>query len=131
MSSQHTGHWTYALLTAIFGPIDQQRFEVFHFLLRKTGHFAGYGILSLLTFRAVRISFPLTLVRMCASSVAFSGVVAALDEWHQTYIPSRTGSVQDVMLDTFAAACTMAVVMVKTSSPQRTQRTQRKIRNQE
>ena len=31
--------------------------------------------------------------------------VASLDEWHQTFLPSRTGRWQDVVLDSFAALC--------------------------
>jgi VanZ family protein len=29
-------------------------------------------------------------------------LVASLDEWHQTFLPSRTGRWQDVVLDTSA-----------------------------
>jgi len=29
--------------------------------------------------------------------------VASLDEWHQTYLPSRTGTYKDVILDSTAA----------------------------
>ena len=30
--------------------------------------------------------------------------VATMDEWHQSYIPSRTGSIWDVVLDSAAGA---------------------------
>ena len=30
-------------------------------------------------------------------------LVASLDEWHQTFLPSRTGTVRDVILDSSAA----------------------------
>jgi VanZ family protein len=39
-----------------------------------------------------------------------TALVASLDEWHQTYIPSRTGTLHDVFLDSFAAL-TMQVVI--------------------
>jgi VanZ family protein len=32
-----------------------------------------------------------------------SALIASLDEWHQTFIPSRTGAIRDVMLDSGAA----------------------------
>jgi VanZ family protein len=32
-----------------------------------------------------------------------TAVVASLDEWHQTFLPSRTGRIQDVFLDSAAA----------------------------
>jgi VanZ family protein len=31
-----------------------------------------------------------------------TAVVATLDEWHQSFIPSRTGSPRDVLLDSVA-----------------------------
>jgi VanZ family protein len=105
MSSQHTGSVLLSLLVPVFGPIDPVKFDVFHYLLRKSGHFIGYGILSLLLFRALRSTVTQRLVSVGLLSVALTGVVASLDEWHQTYIPSRTGCVQDVVFDTFAATC--------------------------
>jgi VanZ family protein len=38
-----------------------------------------------------------------------TAIVAALDEWHQSYIPSRTGSVWDVALDSVAGVAFLVV----------------------
>jgi VanZ family protein len=35
--------------------------------------------------------------------------VAAMDEWHQSYIPSRTGTVWDVALDSVAGLAFLLV----------------------
>ena len=40
--------------------------------------------------------------RTALLALVCSVAVAALDEWHQTMIPGRTGSVSDVMLDSSA-----------------------------
>jgi VanZ family protein len=32
-----------------------------------------------------------------------TALVASLDEWHQTFLPSRTGTIHDVFLDSAAA----------------------------
>ena len=32
-----------------------------------------------------------------------TAAVASLDEWHQTFLPTRTGKIQDVFLDSAAA----------------------------
>ena len=111
MSGQHTGSFLLPLLTRIFGRIDPASFDCLHHLLRKSGHFIGYGILSLLLFRALRSTVTPRLVRVGLLSVALTGVVASLDEWHQTFIPSRTGCVQDVVLDTTAGACVQLVLL--------------------
>jgi VanZ family protein len=41
-----------------------------------------------------------------------SAFVASLDEWHQSYIPSRTGAVSDVILDSTAALIAQIVIFV-------------------
>jgi len=38
--------------------------------------------------------------------------VASLDEWHQTFIPSRTGTFHDVLLDSTAALVAQAVIFL-------------------
>jgi VanZ family protein len=123
LSSMDTGGLLYGTLTAVFGPIDRPRFELFHGVLRKTGHFVGYGMLSLLSFRALRAtSGRLELaararinalhLRWAALAVLFTFVVAGLDEWHQSFLPSRTGEFRDVLLDTAGALVVQAVILV-------------------
>ena len=111
-SSEHTGSLLYTLLTRLFGNIDLYKFLVFHHYLRKTGHVVGYGMLSLLLLRAWRATLgrvqPL-LLRAVLLSWLGTATVAALDEWHQSYIPSRTGSVWDVALDSVAGVAFLVV----------------------
>jgi VanZ family protein len=38
--------------------------------------------------------------------------VASLDEWHQSFIPSRTGRWQDVVLDTSAGIATQILILL-------------------
>ena len=118
-SSQHTGGFLYALLTAAFGEIDPNHFELIHHLLRKTGHFAGYGILSFLFFRALRNTVTSNQMYLWFSSVALTALVAAADEWHQSFIPSRTGSVRDVLLDTTGAVVMQLVLLLPLLLPHR------------
>jgi VanZ family protein len=39
-------------------------------------------------------------------------MVASLDEWHQSYIPSRTGTYKDVLLDSSAALIAQIAILV-------------------
>lgn len=112
LSAQHTSGILYSIATALFGHIDPQRFAVFHAVVRKVGHFVGYGVLSVLFFRALRGTVAATVVRLCALSVAFTFMVAGLDEWHQTSLASRTGTLYDLALDTFGALCMQAAVLL-------------------
>jgi len=111
-SSEHTGSMLYILWTHLFGKVDLHFFVVFHHYLRKTGHVVGYGMLSLLLLRGWRATLghiPALLLR--ATLLAWLGTlsVAALDEWHQSFIPSRTGTVWDVLLDSVAGVAFLVI----------------------
>ncbi|HYL14146.1 MAG TPA: VanZ family protein [Terriglobales bacterium] len=108
LSSAHTGSILYSVVTFLFGRVNPIVFLVWHHLLRKAGHVTGYAILSYLLFRAWRTTLPLP--NAVAWSFAWARIsffmtslVATLDEWHQTFIPSRGGSLSDVLLDSTAA----------------------------
>jgi VanZ family protein len=106
LSAQNTSRFLYPLLHFLFG-VDWAAFEVWHFYIRKSGHVVGYGILSILLFRAWRATLPvMTNMKWTPgwSAIAILGTafVASLDEWHQYFIPSRTGTIRDVFLDTCA-----------------------------
>ncbi len=89
-----------------FHPTDAG-LDVFNHVLRKTGHFVGYATLSLLFWRAWyrtlrgRIGENLLGLRLRCAAFALLGtlITASLDEWHQSFIPSRTASPVDVALD--------------------------------
>jgi VanZ family protein len=106
LSASNTGRFLYPLMKHFFG-MDWEHFKVWHYYIRKSGHVVGYGILSILLFRAWRATLPaMTNVRWTLrwTTIAILGtaLVASLDEWHQSLIPSRTGTIRDVVLDTCA-----------------------------
>jgi VanZ family protein len=106
LSSHNTSRILYPLLHYLFG-ISYARFEPFHHFLRKAGHVFGYGLLSFLLFRAWRETLPMSgnpkwTFRWATLAVLGTALVASLDEWHQSFLPSRTGRWQDVVLDTSA-----------------------------
>ncbi len=106
LSSHNTSRILYPLLHFLFG-MDLARFEHWHFYIRKGGHVFGYGMLSILLFRAWRETLPVVsgarwTLRWTILAVLGTALVASLDEWHQSFIPSRTGTPWDVLLDTCA-----------------------------
>ena len=107
LSGQNTSRILYPVLHFLFG-ISYAHFEPWHHLLRKTGHVIGYGLLSFFLFRAWRetlavVAQPSWSFRWAGIAVLGTALVACLDEWHQSYLPSRTGRWQDVVLDSLAA----------------------------
>jgi VanZ family protein len=116
LSSHNTSHILYPLLHFLFG-VDRAHFEHWHFYIRKGGHVFGYGMLSILLFRAWRETLPVVnggrwTLRWATLAVLGTAVVACLDEWHQSFIPSRTGTPRDVLLDTCAGIAAQALLFL-------------------
>ena len=116
LSSEHTGRFLYPILHFLFN-MSPQLFAVVHHYLRKMGHFVGYFALSVFLFRAWRDTLHPAKVKLWArrwagSAFLMSVLVASLDEWHQTFLPSRTGRVADVVLDSFAALTAQIVIFL-------------------
>jgi VanZ family protein len=115
-SSANTSRLLYPLLHYLFG-LDYLHFEHWHFFIRKGGHVVGYAILSILLFRAWRATLPAMsnsnvrwTLRWSTIALLGTATVASLDEWHQSFIPSRTGRWQDVVLDTCAGLAAQLLI---------------------
>jgi glycosyltransferase involved in cell wall biosynthesis len=96
--------------------VSYEDFFEWNVVLRKVGHVVLYGILSLLLYRLARFetrrSRPRGWSIPCAAFAILGTVLAAaLDEWHQTTIPSRTGTVADVMLDASAGLAAQLLIL--------------------
>jgi VanZ family protein len=112
-SSYLGGEYTSAPLKriaeALYGYNLDANWNIIHHLIRKTGHFAGYGLFSLFCFRVCwKISKNVatrTLRRLQAHGVAILAtfLVASADEIHQCFVPNRFGQLSDVLLDTSGA----------------------------
>jgi VanZ family protein len=95
----------YAFWTKFLGEIDLYKFLEIHHYLRKTGHVIGYGMLGLLLLRGWRATldqYDRHIGRTVLLAWLGTALVACLDEWHQSYIPSRTGTWHDAVLDSAA-----------------------------
>lgn len=71
-----------------------------HIFTRKAAHFAEYAILAFLAARAFRSSrSPALANRWFVASLALVVTYALLDEYHQSFVPSRSGSIYDSLID--------------------------------
>ena len=117
-SAQNTSSWLRPIFERIFGAFQDANWELFHHLLRKTGHFVGYGTVGFTFLRAWlytlgrRAAHTLNSWRVRSSllAIASTAIVASCDEFHQTFLPGRTGTPVDVLLDT-AGACMMCLLV--------------------
>ena len=80
--------------------LTEQQLATVHFITRKVAHFSEYAVLAFLARRAF-ISSSKTFVRQYWFQLGLLLVVgyAFLDEFHQYFVPSRTGSVYDSFID--------------------------------
>jgi VanZ family protein len=83
--------------------------------IRKGGHFLGYGIQSIAWFRALWMTWRTDdpgRPRIAVHALAMMGTffVASCDEFHQTFLPNRSGSFWDVMLDCTGALALQAAI---------------------
>jgi len=118
--SDHTSHPLRWLWEAIFGPVSAAGWETIHRAMRKTGHFAGYGFIGLAWLRAWWMTLPRSrFLEDTFLALLGTSLVASLDELHQSYLPNRTGSPWDVLLDCCGAlALQLAVyIYLRTKAP--------------
>jgi len=85
--------------------------EMLNFLIRKCAHLTEYGILGALTFRALRGEKRSWTLRWAIGAIVLATCIASIDEIHQSFVPSRTGTWHDVLLD--AAGATIAQILIR------------------
>ncbi len=88
--------------------MSQELIETLHYLARKCGHLSEYAMLGLLLWRAIRQPQKTDprpwLWPEAGLALALVFLYSASDELHQVFVPSRTGLVSDVCIDTLGGA---------------------------
>jgi VanZ family protein len=103
-SSEHTGSIIEPILRWIYPAITAEQFAFIHHLIRKTAHFTEYFIFALLLFRGVRRGRSGWRWSWGLQALFIAAAYSALDEFHQSFVASRTASPYDSLLDTIGAA---------------------------
>lgn len=96
----------YGALLAVVGLVALQTF-VFNRGIPQVDvvekvHFVQFGLLAFLIYRARRPEGDASLLWMPVLGVL---LVGTLEEWVQWLVPSRTGEIKDVLLNTYAGVC--------------------------
>ncbi len=96
------------LFQSLCGPVNDVRWDRIHHYIRKSGHFLGYGSIGLVWLRAWRMTLPKAqFLTDAVLALLGTGLLAIWDEWHQSFLPNRTSSPSDVLLD-----CSGALLML-------------------
>ena len=88
------------LILWVFPNLSEERVAAIHFLTRKLAHFSEYAVLGILSARAFASSAN-DFVQQHWFQVSLLLIVAyaLLDEFHQSFVPSRTASIYDSAID--------------------------------
>jgi VanZ family protein len=110
-SAENTGDVLRSVLLWFFPNLNEARLDTIHFLTRKAAHFTEYAVLAFLARRAFIGSFHSFLQRywfeLALLVVVMNGL---LDEYHQSFVPSRTASIYDSAIDV-AGGLTVLLVL--------------------
>jgi VanZ family protein len=108
-SASNTSRIIRPLLLWLFPDISEESLVHVHFLVRKAAHFSEYAVLALLAARAFYTSQKERLRRRWwLAAFALVACVALVDEYHQSLLPTRTGTVYDSLLDMAGGATALA-----------------------
>jgi len=111
MGPEHTTGPLRLLFESIFGRVSNEKWDLLHLVIRKTGHFLGYGFIGLAWLRAWWMTLPHSrFLHDALLALLGTALVASCDEWHQTFLPNRSGSAWDVLLDCCGAITLQFVV---------------------
>jgi len=111
MSPEHTSRFLVPFLRWIAPGLTPETVAAIQFLVRKTAHLMDYAILAALLWRAFR-NDQRSFWKTAALAFAVTGVYAALDEVHQSFVPSRTGSARDVLIDCVGALIGLMICLL-------------------
>ena len=109
------------LILWLFPNTSPDTLAVVHFITRKIAHFTEYTILGFLAARAFRTSpHPAIKQRWFWICMTLVVVYALLDEYHQSFVPSRTASICDSLID-MAGGLTV-LIFIRSRKDAKTQR---------
>jgi len=99
-SASNTSAILRPILLWFFPNLSEPRLAAVHFLTRKAGHFTEYAVLAFLARRAFITSSYAFLKRYWFQlGLLLVVIYGLLDEYHQSFVPSRTASIYDSAID--------------------------------
>ena len=99
-SAANTSQIIRPLLLWLFPNLSEARLAAIHFLTRKAGHCTEYAALAFFARRALITSSNAFMQRYWFRlGLLLVVIYALLDEFHQSFVPSRTASIYDSAVD--------------------------------
>jgi len=99
-AAEETGVLLVPFLRWLFPGVPAARLDMIHLLVRKVMHVTEFGILACLWYRALGWQGSGWQPSAALTAFLLAAGFSAVDEIHQTFVSSRTGSIRDVGWDT-------------------------------
>ncbi len=118
-----TGRWILPALHWLLPQADAKTLLIVHTFIRKSAHFVEYFIFASLLLRGIRRRQWGWKLRWGLATLSVAACYAALDELHQAFVPSRSASFYDTLID--IAGALAAVLLAWSSARRQTHRLER------
>ena len=100
LSAAQTSRLIGPLLRWLNPDISPAAIAQLQFFVRKAAHLIEYGVLAALLWRALRgTAAALKMSILAGAALLTCAIFAASDEFHQSFVASRTASASDVLID--------------------------------
>jgi VanZ family protein len=117
-SADNTSQLVRPILLLLFPNLSEAQLAVAHFLTRKTGHFSEYAVLAFLARRAfITSSSAFVQQHWFQLGLLLVVIYALLDEFHQSFVPSRTPSIYDSAIDVAGGLTVLLIARLYGKSP--------------
>ncbi|MFZ0036986.1 MAG: VanZ family protein [Candidatus Acidiferrales bacterium] len=103
-TSDNTAEIAEPFLHWLFPNLTPDGIGFIHHIIRKCGHLTEYFIFGLLVLRAIRAGRRDMRLVWALATIGVVAAYASSDEFHQSFVPGRSASIYDVMLDTTGGA---------------------------
>ena len=110
LSAEHTGELILPVLHALLPAASTETIGQLHWLVRKAAHFGEYFVFGILLWRGVRGKRRGWQPSWAVIALAIAASYSLLDEYHQSFVASRTATPWDSLLDTLAAGTALVVL---------------------
>jgi VanZ family protein len=119
-AAEHTGEVLWLVVSGLAPQVTSEQYTLLHFLTRKAAHLTEYAILACLLLRALRAGAAGAWHwRWATLALLLVAAHAVLDEYHQSFTQSRTGSVSDSVLDICGGLLALALLWLTRRKPAR------------
>ena len=113
-SSEHTSRFIVPLLNFLFPFLSPLSVDLIHELIRKSAHVTEYFILGWLLYRAFRgNSYQEWRPEWTLYAAIVVMLYALCDEFHQSFVATRSASLGDAAIDTAGGVLSQAVVIFR------------------